>query len=114
MARPARQLGELAEALGLPLEGDAQTEITGAAGLDDAGPGELSFVTGPRYAKSFAASGAAAFIAPADFDAAGRTVTHVHVVHGLLARGDLEMSTLDGSIEGVLTFARSEGRVAAP
>ena len=43
-------------------------------------------------------------------DAAGRTVTHVHIVHGLLARGDLEMSTLDGSIEGVLTFARSEDK----
>jgi UDP-3-O-[3-hydroxymyristoyl] glucosamine N-acyltransferase len=65
-------LGELARALGLPLEGDAATILDGLAGLDDAGPSELSFVTGPRYAKAFAASRGGAFLLPPGFDARGR------------------------------------------
>jgi UDP-3-O-[3-hydroxymyristoyl] glucosamine N-acyltransferase len=66
------QLGEIAIALGLPLEGDPKLDIDGLAGLDDAGEGELSFVTGPRYREAVDGSRASAFLAPLDFDLGGR------------------------------------------
>jgi UDP-3-O-[3-hydroxymyristoyl] glucosamine N-acyltransferase len=43
-------LGELAAALGCELHGDAGIEITGVAGMEHAGPGELTFLANPRYA----------------------------------------------------------------
>jgi UDP-3-O-[3-hydroxymyristoyl] glucosamine N-acyltransferase len=55
-------LGQLAEATGLPLRGDAQTEIRGLASLASAGPGELSFLANPRYARHLATTRAAAVI----------------------------------------------------
>ena len=70
----AQRLGELAEALELPLEGDADTEVSGLASLEDAGPGDLSFVTGPRYEQAFRRSKASAFLAPPDFETGGRPV----------------------------------------
>ncbi len=70
----AHQLAELAETLGLTLEGDPELAIRGLAGLDDAGPDELSFATGAKYAKAFASSSAGACIVPPDFDAGGRAV----------------------------------------
>lgn len=75
MTRPAtRPLGELARELGLPLEGDPSIEIHGLAGLDDAREGELSFVTGPRYARAFQRSKGSAFLAPPEFSNEGRPV----------------------------------------
>ena len=44
-------LAELAEKIGGVLEGDGETEITGVAGIQDAGPGDVSFVDNPKYAK---------------------------------------------------------------
>jgi UDP-3-O-[3-hydroxymyristoyl] glucosamine N-acyltransferase len=66
------RLAELAAALALPFEGDGALALDGLAGLDDAGPKELSFVTGPKYREAFAASRAGAFLLPPDFDAKGR------------------------------------------
>ncbi len=43
------KLGELAHQTGALLEGDAELEITGAAGLDDATPGHVTFLANPRY-----------------------------------------------------------------
>jgi len=58
------QLGDLASALALELEGDASLEIEGLAGLEDASPSELSFVAGPAYAKVLRSSRAGAVLAP--------------------------------------------------
>ena len=45
------KLGELASLLGARLEnGSPEIEITGAAGIEDAGPGQLTFVANPKYA----------------------------------------------------------------
>ena len=66
------RLADLAGALGLVVDGDGSVEISGLAGLADAGPEDLSFVTGGRYARAFAASSGGAFIVPPDFDAGGR------------------------------------------
>jgi UDP-3-O-[3-hydroxymyristoyl] glucosamine N-acyltransferase len=66
------KLGEIAARLELPLEGDPELEVRGLAGLTDARPDELSFVTGPRYRQAFEGSSAGAFLVPPDFDALGR------------------------------------------
>ncbi len=55
----------LREHLGdLRLEGDPDTEIRGAAGLREAGAGQLTFLANPRYARELAATRAAAAIVP--------------------------------------------------
>jgi UDP-3-O-[3-hydroxymyristoyl] glucosamine N-acyltransferase len=45
------KISELAQQTGATLEGsfDADMEITGAAGLDDAGEGQVTFLANPRY-----------------------------------------------------------------
>jgi UDP-3-O-[3-hydroxymyristoyl] glucosamine N-acyltransferase len=43
------KLSTLAAHLGATLQGDPDLEITSAAGLEDAGPGQLAFVANPRY-----------------------------------------------------------------
>ena len=45
------KLSELAEATGARLDGDADPglEISGAAGLDEARPGDVTFLANPRY-----------------------------------------------------------------
>jgi len=63
---------ELSHVLGLPLEGDAPLEITGLASLVDAGPSELSFVEGSRYARVLASSRAGLVIAPLGLDVGSR------------------------------------------
>jgi UDP-3-O-[3-hydroxymyristoyl] glucosamine N-acyltransferase len=45
------KLGELASKLGAELRGDAELEITGVKGLEEAGPTEITFVANPRYAR---------------------------------------------------------------
>lgn len=44
------KLGELANRLGAELRGDAEIEITGVKGIEEAGPTEITFVANPRYA----------------------------------------------------------------
>ncbi|MEE2703018.1 MAG: UDP-3-O-(3-hydroxymyristoyl)glucosamine N-acyltransferase [Myxococcota bacterium] len=71
-ARTRTTIGAVAQALELPLEGTPDLEITGLAGLDDAGPADLSFVSAPKHARAYAASGAGACIVFSGFDAAER------------------------------------------
>ena len=46
------QSGELARVLRAELRGDADLEITGVAGIEEAGPGQITFVANPKYAGS--------------------------------------------------------------
>ena len=57
------KLGELATRLGAELRGDAELEITGVKGLEEAGPTEITFVANPRYAGLARTTKAAAVIA---------------------------------------------------
>lgn len=43
------KLGEIAEKLGCRLDGDANIEITGVAGLEEAHPGQLTFLDNRKY-----------------------------------------------------------------
>ena len=65
-------LRELADRLGCRLEGDGSIEITGVAGLEDAGPGDLSFFANPKYATALSATRASAVILGERATAPGR------------------------------------------
>ena len=56
------KLGEIAERLECKLAGPAGIEITGAAGLDEAGPTELTFLANPKYRPKVESTRAAAII----------------------------------------------------
>ena len=64
------KLSAIAAALGVRLEnGSADTEITGLNGIELAGPGELTFVSNPKYAAAARSTRAAAVIVSEDFPA---------------------------------------------
>ncbi|HEY6936335.1 MAG TPA: UDP-3-O-(3-hydroxymyristoyl)glucosamine N-acyltransferase [Terriglobales bacterium] len=65
------KLGEIAATLGARLEnGSPETEITGVAGIEEAGAGQITFVANPRYAGAARTTKAAAVIVAEDFPAA--------------------------------------------
>jgi len=56
-------LRDIARRLGCRLEGDGEIEIARVAGLESAGPGDLTFFSNPRYAPLLAQTSASAVIA---------------------------------------------------
>jgi len=64
------KLASIASALGARLEnGSPDTEITGVAGIEEAGPGQLTFVANPKYAAAARKTNATAVIVAEDFPA---------------------------------------------
>jgi UDP-3-O-[3-hydroxymyristoyl] glucosamine N-acyltransferase len=61
------KLGELATRLGAELRGDAELEITGVKGLEEAGATDVTFVANPRYAGLARKTRAAAVIVEPEF-----------------------------------------------
>jgi hypothetical protein len=61
-------LRELAAALGCAVRGDDGVEVLRVAGIDEAGPGDITFVANPRYASRLHDSQASAFIVSLDFE----------------------------------------------
>jgi UDP-3-O-[3-hydroxymyristoyl] glucosamine N-acyltransferase len=60
------RLRELAERLGCELLGEGGVEIHGVGSLEDAGPGDLSFLASSRFAARLAATRASAVVVPCD------------------------------------------------
>jgi len=58
-------LGELADQLGCTLHGDASMRITGVCGMEQAEPGQLTFLANPKYAPKVKVSRASAILATA-------------------------------------------------
>lgn len=59
------RLDELARQIGAELAGDGAIEVTAAATLEEAGPGQISFLANPRYLKQLETTRAsAAVVAP--------------------------------------------------
>ena len=56
------RLSELAKRIEAQLVGDGAADITGAATLEDAGPGQVSFLTNPKYAAQLQTTRASAVI----------------------------------------------------
>jgi UDP-3-O-[3-hydroxymyristoyl] glucosamine N-acyltransferase len=64
------KLAQIASTLGARLEnGSPDTEITGVAGIEDAGPGQITFVANPKYGAAARTTKAAAVIVTEDFPA---------------------------------------------
>jgi UDP-3-O-[3-hydroxymyristoyl] glucosamine N-acyltransferase len=61
------KLGELATRLGAELRGDAELEVTGVKGIEEAGPAEITFVANPKYAGLARKTHAAAVLVEPDF-----------------------------------------------
>ena len=62
------KLREIAEALECDLVGDPDLEITGVAGLEEAGPSELTFLSNPRYTPQTRTTRAAALLIAAPIE----------------------------------------------
>jgi len=61
------KLGELAERLGAELRGDAELEVTGVKGIEEAGPAEVTFVANPKYGGLARKTKAAAVLVEPEF-----------------------------------------------
>ncbi len=61
------RLSELARVLQAELRGDPNLEITGVAGIEEAGPGQVTFVANPKYAALAKTTRASAVLVAADF-----------------------------------------------
>ena len=61
------KLGELATRLGAELRGDAELEVTGVKGIEEAGPTEITFVANPRYTALARKTNAAAVLVEPEF-----------------------------------------------
>lgn len=59
---PSLKLEEIADRIECRLEGDGELDIRGVAGIEDAGPGELTFFANPRYAPELRRTRASAVI----------------------------------------------------
>jgi len=64
------RLRELAERLGCELLGDGEVEVRGVAGIEQAGPGDLTFLANPKYAGHLAGTRAAAVVVGPGHEAA--------------------------------------------
>ncbi len=80
------KLGDLAEKIGCTLEGDPSIEIVGPAPIDDAGPGEVTFVANPRYQSKLKDLRASAVILAPGLEAAGVAVLRSTEPYGAFLR----------------------------
>jgi UDP-3-O-[3-hydroxymyristoyl] glucosamine N-acyltransferase len=60
------KLGEIAKRLGCELEGDAEMEITGVAGIEEAREGELTFLANRKYKPALGTTKASAILIARD------------------------------------------------
>jgi len=66
---PSMRLAELARVLGATCHGDPELEITGVEGIEEAGPGQLTFVANPKYTPFARTTKAGAVLVTEDFEA---------------------------------------------
>jgi UDP-3-O-[3-hydroxymyristoyl] glucosamine N-acyltransferase len=71
------KLGDLASRLGAELRGDAELEVTGVKGIEEAGPTEVTFVANPRYAGLARKTQAAAVLVDPEFQEISATTLRV-------------------------------------
>ena len=88
------KLFEIAARLDCLLKGDGDVDITAVVGIEDAGPGHLTFLSNPKYATKTKSTGASAIIVSPEFP-------------------DLPIATLRDS-NPYLTFARAIELFYAP
>ena len=97
-------LQELAKMCGGELVGDPSLQITGAASLGEAVPGEISFYSNPRYGTLLRKTRASAVFVPPDF---AESIATVQIRVANLALGLHDYRSDD---RGVLAGSRSAAR----
>ncbi len=80
------RLRELAERLGCRLEGDGDVEIVRVASIEDAGPGDVTFLANAKYAAALASTRASAVIARGDVAAGGAAMLRTEEPYLAFAR----------------------------
>ena len=70
----SKTVRELAEHVGGTVEGDGELEVTGAATLSEAGPGDISFLANPKYEKELRESKASVVIVGPEVQEEGRAL----------------------------------------
>jgi len=70
-------LGQIAEIVKGTLEGDPSVVISEMAEIQNAGPGEITFLGNPRYAKYLSVTGAEAILVPRDFTGSYKNLIRV-------------------------------------
>ena len=80
------KLGDLARRIGCILEGDAAIEISGPAPIDEAGPGEVTFVANPRYQSRLKSLRASAVILAPGMDAPGVAILRTEQPYAAFVR----------------------------
>jgi UDP-3-O-[3-hydroxymyristoyl] glucosamine N-acyltransferase len=73
--RDTMKLIDLSKRLGAKLEGPPELEITGVAGLDEAGPSEVTFLSNPKYRRKLRTTRAGAIIVSPDTAPSDRPVS---------------------------------------
>ncbi|MFN2975855.1 UDP-3-O-(3-hydroxymyristoyl)glucosamine N-acyltransferase [Terriglobus aquaticus] len=68
-------LGEIAQRIGAELQGDAEVPVRGVAGIESAGPDQVTFVANPKYAAQVRSTRAAAVLVEPDFPAVDAVAT---------------------------------------
>ncbi|MFH1259236.1 MAG: UDP-3-O-(3-hydroxymyristoyl)glucosamine N-acyltransferase [Elusimicrobiota bacterium] len=68
---------EISRLLDGKLEGNGQIIITGAAGIREAAPGEITFLANPKYVEDLTTTQASAVIVPKDISLEGKTLIRV-------------------------------------
>jgi UDP-3-O-[3-hydroxymyristoyl] glucosamine N-acyltransferase len=63
------KLGDLARTLGVDCHGPSDLEITGVAGIEEAAPGQLTFIANAKYARHAATTRASAILVEPEFAA---------------------------------------------
>ena len=97
-------LGELARRLDCPVEGDAAIEIRRVAKIEEAGPGDLTFLANPKYASKLADTKASAVIMNGDL-AAPCAIIRSRAPYLTLARAAVLLSPDKPAVPGVHTLA---------
>lgn len=69
------KLSEIANRLGAELVGSGAVEITGVAGIEHAGPDQITFIANPKYAPLAKTTKAAAILVEPDFPSLSGTAT---------------------------------------
>lgn len=110
MAAVAYKLSEIAEILGLPFSGrvgnaDDDPLITGVNTLEEAGPGELSFLANPKYAKQLAGTRADAVIVRPEHAAEVARPLVSHDPYPVFARAIGLFAVPQGSFAGISPLA---------
>jgi UDP-3-O-[3-hydroxymyristoyl] glucosamine N-acyltransferase len=71
------KLGELATRLGAELRGNADVEVTGVKGIEEAGPTEVTFVANPKYTGLARKTQAAAVLVEPEFQDIGAATLRI-------------------------------------